>query len=345
MAIDSGVDVFARSADETLESVAETSPTESTHRQPIGFGPRVTIEPSPSAARHAPFQPFSAQIVAALAPHLEGAPERFELCAAQGNGQMWAVRAGSPVLDQTQQPTPTFPIASVTKILFAYAVCVAVEEGTVGYEDEVESGAPPGVVLADLLAHCAGLPIEGRAPFAKPRQRRIYSNTGIEIAAQHLEDKAGIDFASYIAEAVLEPVGMTSTQLGASAAYGARSTAADLALLGAELLRPRCVHPNTLRLATTPYLPELRGVLPGFGRQNPNPWGLGFEVRGQKHPHWTGSENSTQTFGHFGQSGAFLWVDSTLDLAVSFVGDRPFDRWAFDHWCRIADVVINGVKR
>jgi CubicO group peptidase (beta-lactamase class C family) len=342
MAIDSGIDVFARSTGGEDSTDRGGLATAEAPRPTIGFGSTLLDETARPTAPPVALQPFSAQIVAALAPHLEGAPERFELCAAQGNGRMWAVRAGGPANPATATPV-LFPIASVTKILFAYAVCVAVEEQTVTYEDEVARGAPPGVILADLLAHCAGLPIEGRAPFAKPRQRRIYSNTGIEIAAQHLEGAAGLDFASYIAEAVLEPVGMANTYLGTSAAYGARSTAADLAIFGAELLHPRCVHRNTLDMATTPYLPELRGVLPGFGRQNPNPWGLGFEVRGHKRPHWTGCDNSPRTFGHFGQSGAFLWVDPEIDLAVSFVGDRPFDSWAFDHWGRIADVVINGL--
>ena len=55
--------------------------------------------------------------------------------------------------------------------------------------------------------------------------------------------------------------------------------------------------------------PGLVGVLPGFGRMDPNDWGLGFELRDAKSPHWTGARNSPRTFGHFGGSGTFLWVD------------------------------------
>ncbi len=50
-------------------------------------------------------------------------------------------------------------------------------------------------------------------------------------------------------------------------------------------------------------------MLPGFGVQRPNDWGLGFEIRDAKSPHWTGSANSGRTYGHFGQSGTFIWVD------------------------------------
>ena len=55
--------------------------------------------------------------------------------------------------------------------------------------------------------------------------------------------------------------------------------------------------------------PGLGGVLPGVGRFQPLDWGLGFELRDAKHPHWTGRRNSPATFGHFGGAGTFLWVD------------------------------------
>jgi hypothetical protein len=53
--------------------------------------------------------------------------------------------------------------------------------------------------------------------------------------------------------------------------------------------------------------PEAKpGVVPGFGRQSRSDWGLGFEIRDRKAPHWTGQRNSPPTFGHFGRSGSFL---------------------------------------
>ena len=111
-------------------------------------------------------------------------------------------------------PIDALPIASVTKALFAYTVCIAVEEGTVAYDDVVEHGTPPGVTLADLMAHCSGLPMEGRAPFAKPRQRRIYSNTGIELAALYLEEQSGIDIRTYFDEAVVSATRAMASDIG-----------------------------------------------------------------------------------------------------------------------------------
>ena len=68
--------------------------------------------------------------------------------------------------------------------------------------------------------------------------------------------------------------------------------------------------------------PGLVGVLPDVGRMDPNDWGLGVELRDAKTPHWTGARNSPRTFGHFGGSGTFLWVDPERGRGAR-LPDRP----------------------
>ena len=92
--------------------------------------------------------------------------------------------------------------------------------------------------------------------------------------------------------------------------------------------------------ATDVQFPGLFGVLPGFGTQRPNDWGLGFEIRDGKSPHWTGSANSGRTYGHFGQSGTFLWVDPQADLALVALADRNFGDWAYSRWPALSDEVL-----
>ena len=92
--------------------------------------------------------------------------------------------------------------------------------------------------------------------------------------------------------------------------------------------------------ATDVQFPGLSGVLPGFGSQRPNDWGLGFEIRDDKSPHWTGSANSGRTYGHFGQSGTFLWVDPQADLALVALADRNFGDWAYSRWPALSDEVL-----
>jgi CubicO group peptidase (beta-lactamase class C family) len=81
-------------------------------------------------------------------------------------------------------------------------------------------------------------------------------------------------------------------------------------------------------------------VLPGFGRQQDNDWGLGCEIRDHKSPHWTSPDNSERTFGHFGQSGSFLWVDPAADLACVSLADTAFGPWAADVWPRLSTAVL-----
>ena len=230
------------------------------------------------------------------------------------------------------------PLASVTKLLTSLAVLVAVEEGTISLD---EPAGPPGSTVRHLLAHASGLPANGSAPVAQPGTRRIYSNTGFEMLAIAVADRAGMPFGDYLTSGVLEPLGLAGTVLAGSPASGASAPLRDLLALGRELLAPTLVAPGTLAEATTVAFPNLAGILPGFGRQDPNDWGLGFELRDDKSPHWTGSFNSPSTFGHFGQSGAFLWVDPVAGLACGSVTGREFGPWAAEAWPRLADAVLD----
>jgi CubicO group peptidase (beta-lactamase class C family) len=72
----------------------------------------------------------------------------------------------------------------------------------------------------------------------------------------------------------------------------------------------------------------------------PNDWGLAFELRDAKAPHWTGSRNSPRTFGHFGAAGTFLWVDPAAGVACGVLTDREFGEWAKDAWPAFGDAVL-----
>src|SRR5436189_7271 len=109
----------------------------------------------------------------------------------------------------------------------------------------------------------------------------------------------------------------------------------------ARLHGPARIAGGTLAEAATVQFPGLDGVLPGFGRQTPNDWGLGLELRDGKAPHWTGTRNSPRTFGHFGRSGTFLWVDPDAGVALACLTDLAFGDWARDAWPRLSDAVLS----
>jgi CubicO group peptidase (beta-lactamase class C family) len=114
----------------------------------------------------------------------------------------------------------------------------------------------------------------------------------------------------------------------------------DLLLFAAELQRPSLIAPETLDEATTVQFPGLAGVVPDVGRFEPNDWGLGFELKDGMSPHWTGTRNSPRTFGHFGGTGTFLWVDPEAGLALGALTDREFGPWALEAWPRLSDAVL-----
>lgn len=250
------------------------------------------------------------------------------------------VGADGTVLGTHGDTTRVFPLASVTKLLTAYAALIAVEEGVV--ELETPAG-PDGATIRHLLAHTAGLAFNEHKVQAPPGQRRLYSSSGYEQLADALAEHSGIPFPDYLSEGVLQPLGMADTTSTGSPGAGAESTVDDLVRFAAELQAPTLIARSTLDEATSVQFPGLNGVLPGLGHQKPNDWGLGFEIRDGKSPHWTGAHSSPRTFGHFGQSGTFLWVDPDAGVACIALTDRDFGPWAVEAWPAFTDAVLDDL--
>ena len=233
-----------------------------------------------------------------------------------------------------------FRWASVTKLLTATAVLVAAEEGILDLD---EAAGPPGSSVRHLLAHASGLPFEGDEPIARPGRRRIYSNAGYEELGRVVADRAGMPFAEYLGAAVFRPLAMARSRLDGSPGSEGRGPLADLLRFAQELLAPSLVAAETIAEATSVQFPGLVGVIPGLGRYEPNDWGLGFELRDGKSPHWTGSRNSPRTFGHFGGAGTFLWVDPDAGVGCVCLTDREFGDWALAAWPMLSDGVLEEV--
>ncbi len=153
-----------------------------------------------------------------------------------------------------------------------------------------------------------------------------------EAVSQPLED--------WVEHTVLEPLGMSSVMVPGSAAHSGSGTARDLSVFARELAAPRLVSAELAAQARSTAFPGLDGVLPGYGRQRPNDFGLGLEIKGSKQPHWTGSANSPQTFGHFGQSGSFLWADPVAGRQAVFLGAQPFGAEHKRLWPVLSDEVL-----
>lgn len=241
------------------------------------------------------------------------------------------------VIDQFGDMERAYSLASVTKLLSTYAFLVALEEEAISLTD---LAGPEGSTVHHLFSHTAGYDFDSEAIRFPVGTKRGYSNTGFEKLGEHLEQETGITLDEYANEAVFTPLGMTGTRIDGSCAKDGVSTAADLSKFAAELLSPTLITEATMSQARTVQFPGLAGILPGYGRQNPNDWGLGFEIRSHKSPHWTGTSHPATTFGHFGQSGTFLWVDPEHELACVTLTDRNFGPWAAELWAPFNESIL-----
>ncbi|MEX6428277.1 MAG: serine hydrolase domain-containing protein [Ferrimicrobium sp.] len=248
------------------------------------------------------------------------------------------------------------PWASVSKLVASLGVHIAIEDGSWLRQSTLGDFA---LAVEELLSHCSGLATGalGEKRLAEPehvepslarRSRRVYSNIGYELLGRGLESISSMRYRDYILEAVLAPAGMTGVRFArdlevTGAAFGLEGTLDDLVGLVRALSFPSIVSSESLTALRAPFLPGIAGILPGFGYQDPNPWGLGAEVRGRKSPHWMGDLVSEASFGHFGQSGSFLWIDPIQQCFAVFLGSRPFGPWAKERWPMINDEVVRAL--
>ena len=244
------------------------------------------------------------------------------------------------VLIEAGDVDEVFPFASVTKPIVAWSALVAVDRGLLNLDAPAGAPAPDGATIAHLLSHSSGIAPDSDERLAAPGTRRIYSNLGIEILGDRLQEATGTPLETWVETTVLEPLGMASVLIPGSPAHSGEGCARDLSLFARELAAPRLVSPALAERACAPVLPGLDGVVPGYGRQAPNPFGLGVEVRGAKSPHWTGADNSPATFGHFGQSGSFIWVDPVAERQAVFLGAEPFGTVHRRTWPALGDQIL-----
>ncbi len=276
--------------------------------------------------------------IAGMSDSLAAALTRIEAWGADHAAAALIGPAG--VIASHGDPDHVFRWASVTKLVTALAVLVGVDGRLIDLD---EPAGPPGSTVRHLLAHASGLNFEGDALLAAPGKRRIYSNPGYDRLGAVLAERAGTPVGAALEAHVLSPLGMDETRLTDRPSQGLTGPLSDLVGLAGELLRPTLLAPHTYAAMRTVAFPGLAGVLPGVGRYDQLDWGLGPELRDDKRPHWTGTTNSSATFGHIGGAGTFLWVDPALDLALVCLTDREFEAWALEAWPALSDAVIVAV--
>jgi len=255
-----------------------------------------------------------------------------------------AVVRDGQVVDSVGPTERPFRLASIGKTLVAWTCLIAVEEGTISLSDAVGPDDGHHRTLRHLLSHAGGYGFNAGDRIIEPEKRRIYGNAGIEAAADHLAQAAGMPFDEYLRVGLLDPLAMNTTELRGSPAFDIWSSVDDMTRFLQEVVDPTLISRDTAAAASRPHYPTLGGTVPGVGRFDTCSWGLGFEVRGNKSPHWTGTLNSAATFGHFGGAGTMMWIDpGNTDLGLVALTDRSFDEWApaaLEAWPQLSDAAI-----
>lgn len=204
------------------------------------------------------------------------------------------------------------------------------------------------------------------APTNNAWQQVQYSNIGYGILGVLVERITGLTCADALQRLVFQPLGINAW-LGApppplrTAHIGdvrGRHTGTDLetfnsafwqslalpwgglctdAVGAITLVRAFLPHTGFLSaescdLATRDHTRQLTGgfMAPLIWPQSP--WGLGPELRGNKHPHWVDASFPVHSYGHSGASGMLVWSDPDNLFSLAILGSRTAEGgWLLRH--------------
>lgn len=75
-------------------------------------------------------------------------------------------------------------------------------------------------------------------------------------------------------------------------------------------------------------------------------WGVGWEVKGTKRRHWTGTLTSPNTYCHWGQAGTLCWVDPISRIGLAIFASRAVKTpWPLrpPRWSDLSDAVVTAL--
>ncbi len=243
---------------------------------------------------------------------------------------------------------------------------------------EILAAFTPGSGTAALLKNYY------RSAQAVPVGSKVeYSNVGYGMLGLVIEAASGQSYPAFLRERLFAPAGMSDAYLappesvypriahvdgvsdpgGQYERYNSRyartltdpggsviATAADVATFYQMFLDGGKAHgrpllaPATARLMTTNHTAGLRGGIEGFMTWAECAWGLGFDLRGTKHPHFSGEFTSARTFAHAGVAGTFAWADPEHDLVCVMLGNHLLSNlWNQPRWSRYSSAVCAAV--
>ena len=305
-------------------------------------------------------------------------------------------------------PATIYDLASLTKVIGLTTACmILVHEGRLGLDTAVQRYLPEfrgpnkeRVTIRHLLTHSAGLAADlplydstrtraaalafvDTAPLLwEPGVHFTYSDLSAIVLMQVVERVTGEPLDRFLAERVVDPLGMTSTRFvpppswrsriaptevdtmfrhrlligevhdesaarlgGVSGNAGLFSSAPDLAVFATWLLDARA---GRLTPGRRPGVSS--STIAEFLRRQDIPPGssraLGWDTPSQ--PSSAGTRLSEHAFGHTGYTGTSIWMDPEKDLFIILLTNRVNPTRANTKILqvrpRVADLVVNALR-
>ncbi|MDX1647214.1 MAG: serine hydrolase domain-containing protein [Longimicrobiales bacterium] len=308
---------------------------------------------------------------------------------------VWSAALGMAHPDRQIRATPEtlYSICSISKLFTSIAVMQLRDRGRLDLRDPVKTllpwysveqrweGSPP-VTVEGLLTHSSGLPRESNHPywtgpdFPFPTEEQVreglgeqetlyparryfqYSNLGLTLAGEIVEERSGMDYDAYVRQNILDPLGMSDTYpeiprehrggrlatgysaptrdgdreevaffqaKGIAPAAGYASTAEDLARFASWNFRLEGDGEEVLHAHTLDEMHRVHYVDPEFDTF----WGLGFRVRRADEETFVGHGGSCPGF----RSNLQMQPEdkiATIFMANAMVNSSMFTRGMYD---------------
>lgn len=233
--------------------------------------------------------------------------------------------------------------------------------------------------LGEIVDAMRNLPLQ-----SAPGEELRYSNAGPALAARAASVLDGRDFHTILSEEVLAPAGLRNIvprpgpdlderiaivadaagKGGPAESYNSRywrdlgitwggyfGSAIDVLTFAASFLpdQKSPLSGNARREMTTDQTGGVPGGVNSAGvHWEHGSWGLGWEVKGDKPNHWTGTLTSPRTWCHWGQSGTLVWVDPDRELGLAVFGNRTVAKpWPLrpPRWSDLSDAVVDAADK
>ena len=186
-----------------------------------------------------------------------------------------------------------------------------------------------------------GCPSTARTPIAEPGRRRIYSNTGFEVLAEAVAAARRDAVRGLPARGGARAARDAAPSCAARRRRAARHPRRPRCALGRELQRAEARRARDARRGDLGPVPRPRSACCRTSAAWTRTTGASASSCATRSSR-TGpaTRNSPRTFGHFGGSGTFLWVDPEADVALACLTDRDFGPWALEAWPALSDAVL-----